>query len=377
MVPCCHCFKQALFGHTYNLHTKEIMIKRRILFLFATLLVCVHATLGLPVEIAPGHSAIRYVGRFTEDHQFGWTGSRIEIEFEGTAATGILELTAGKAATLTVVVDGNPTFLKIKQDQKIYPLAEGLATGQRHRIVLFKRSEGALGTVRFGGLRLSEGAQLFKPASPHRKILVVGDSITCGYGNEAASLEEGNTLENENGYMSYAAIAARNLNADIMMVCWSGRGMIRNYGAQGDTLETLPELFNRILPTQKMPEWNHSRFVPDVVVINLGTNDMNTSGGKTPLEKEPYIAAYKTFLARIRAFAPNAKTILSIGPMAIEPVSDWLQELAENDSNTSVLVYEKLGGTEDLGGHWHPSVKKDVKMAAELVAEIQKTTDWK
>ena len=353
------------------------MTKRRLLFLSAALLACVHATLGLPVEIAPDHPAIRYVGRFSDDHQFGWTGSQIEIEFAGTAVRGAFTLTAGKAAGLTVVVDGNPVFLKILPEQEKVVLADNLSPDQRHHLVVFKRSEGGIGTVQFEGFELSEGATLFKPSEPRRKILVIGDSITCGYGNEAASKEEGNTVENENGYMSYAAIAARNLNADAMLICWSGRGIIRNYGAQGDKLETLPMLFNRILPTQKTPEWDHRRFVPDVVVINLGTNDMNTTGGKPPLDKTAYMGAYEIFLSRIRAFAPNAKTILSIGPMAFEPVSDWLPELAAKDKNTTVLVYEKLSGPEDIGGHWHPTVKKDAKMAAELVAEIQRTMDWK
>ena len=351
------------------------MTKRQFLFVCTALSLCLHAALGLTVT--PDDSALRYTGRFSDDYQFGWTGSQIELDFVGSTIEGEFVLTAGQSVGLTVVVDGTPHFLKIIHEQTTYPLAEGLSPDERHHLVIFKRNEGGHGTVQFKNFQLAEGSQIFKPAELERKIMVVGDSITCGYGNEAASKEEGNTVENENGYMSYAAIAARSLNADIMMVCWSGRGFVRNFGAAGDKLEKMPELFGRTLPTQKTPEWDNSRFVPDVVVINLGTNDMNMTGDKPPLDKEAYTSAYKTFLARIRAFAPDAKFILSIGPMAFEPVSEWLPELAAGDDNMSVLIYEGFVGPEDIGGHWHPTVLKDKKMATELVTEIQKVTDWK
>lgn len=353
------------------------MTKWNFLFLCTVFSLCVHATLGLPLTIPPADSAIRYTGRFSEDYQFGWTGSQIELDFEGTAIDGVFALTEGPSAGLTVIVDGTPHFLKIIPEETSYVLAKGLSPDEHHHIAIFKRNEGGLGTVQFKNFHLSEGAKVFKPAELERKIMVIGDSITCGYGSEAATNEEGNTVENENGYMSYAAIAARSLNADIMMVCWSGRGIIRNYGAEGDKLEKMPELFNRTLPTQKTPEWDHSRFVPDVVVINLGTNDMNTTGDKPPLDKEAYMSAYKTFLARLKVFAPNAKFILSIGPMTFEPVSEWLPELATEDSTISVLTYEGFSGPEDIGGHWHPTVLKHTKMTTELAAEIQKTTGWK
>ena len=353
------------------------MTKRHFLFLCITLSLYVHAALGLPLTVPSDDSAIRYTGRFSEDYQFGWTGSQIELDFEGTAIEGAFTLTEGPSAGLTVVIDGTPHFLKILPEQTLYALADGLSPAERHHIVIFKRNEGGLSTVQFKNFQLSEGAKVFKPAELERKIMVIGDSITCGYGNEAANKEEGNTVENENGYMSYAAIAARSLNADIMMICWSGRGIIRNYGAEGDKLEKMPELFNRTLPTHKTPEWDHSRFVPDVVVINLGTNDMNMTGDKLPLDKKAYTSAYKIFLAQLKVLAPNAKFILSIGPMAFEPVSEWLPELAAEDSTISVLIYEGFSGPEDIGGHWHPTVLKDQKMALELVTEIQKTTGWK
>lgn len=330
----------------------------------------------LPVKVCADNPLINYCGRFTDDHQFAWTGCQIEIETDSTAICAGLELTGGQAAGITAVVDGQEQTLIIRSGQKDYAVAEGLSAG-RHRIVLFKRNEASLGVVRFDGFRLTEGSQLFEVKKPERKILVIGDSITCAYGNEAKNPKEGNTVENQNGYMSYAAIAARELNAQLMMVCWSGRGMYRNRQIGNDTADTMPKMFTRILPFQDRPEWDSSRFIPDVVVINLGTNDSSTQGGKSPLDKAAFLGAYKEFIARIRTFAPDAKLILSVGPMNSKPVDSWLPELSAEMENSAVLIYKPFSGAEDIGGSWHPSVKKDREMAADLVAKIRLFTDWK
>lgn len=348
------------------------MIKRLVT---AVLGICVCLTAGA-VTIAPDNADIRYVGRFTDDYRFGWTGCMIEIEFAGSEISADLELVEGVAAGLTVVVDGEPRFLKVDEGRKEYLLAEGLGEGT-HRIALFKRSEGSLGSVRFHGFKASDDAVLSRPQAPDRKMLVIGDSITCGYGNEAKSLDEGNTVENENGYLSYAPITARRLNADLMMFCWSGRGMYRNRQLENDQAATIPKIFDQTLPMDKVIKWDHSTFVPDVVVINLGTNDMAFQNDKkSPLPKEDFIEVYAAFISRIREFAPDSKIVISIGPMGFEPVSQWLPEIAVQFEDVSVLVYAPFADASDKGGHYHPSVKKDQHMADELVDVVKAATGW-
>ncbi|WP_185692460.1 SGNH/GDSL hydrolase family protein [Puniceicoccus vermicola] len=328
-------------------------------------------------SVDPDDEAIRYVGRFTEDYRFAWTGAEIETLFQGSTIAADLQVVAAPPAGLTVVVDGEPHFLKIGPGRGTYTLAEGLDPNEVHRISVVKRSEGARGTVKFYGFELPDGGELMRPDAPDRRILVIGDSITCGYGNEASDPKEGNTVENENGYMSYALIAARELDADAMLICWSGRGMYRNRGKNNDQKGTLPMLFDQTLPFDGEIEWDHSRFVPDVIVINLGTNDSaELNGAKPPLPKEGFVETYTEFLKRLREMAPDSVLILSIGPMQSGPVAGWLPEIAEEFDNASVLIYSKFQGKEDIGGHWHPSVLKDQKMAQQLVEVIEASTGW-
>lgn len=328
-------------------------------------------------NISPSDPVIRYVGRFTDDFRFGWPGSEIETIFTGSEISAVFETTSGTKAAMTAVVDGEEKTVIVTSGQKVYPLASGLTPGKPHHVVLFRRSEGFTAELRFGGFIVSEDGTLSAPKpSPHR-MLVLGDSITCGYGNEATDVNQGNTVENENGYLSYAPVAARALNADLMMICWSGRGLFRNRNVGDDKSGVLPLLFEQTLPRSAEPAWDHARFVPDVIAINLGTNDLHTENDKKdPLKKEDYIGAGVAFIQRLRELYPDSKIILSIGPMADEPVQSWLPEIAKKFKGVSVLIYSKYSGPEDYAGHWHPSVKKDREMAGKLTLMIRKLTGW-
>lgn len=345
---------------------------------FAVFLLSLVPATSLGKEVKPDDPAIRYIGRFTDDYRFAWTGSEIETLVKGESITADLEVVAAGPAGLTVVVDDEPRYLKIGKESQTYTLADGLNPDRIHRVSIVKRSEGARGTVRFGGFGLPDGGELIRPEGTARKLLVIGDSITCGYGNEAEEPSEGNTVDNQNGYMSYALIAAREFDADAMLICWSGRGMFRNRSKHNDQSGTLPEVFDQILPFDADTHWDHARFVPDVIVINLGTNDFaELDGAKPPLNKDDFIGAYTTFLSRLRSLAPDSELILAIGPMQAGPVPGWLPEIASRFEGASVLVFSKYSGKEDIGGHWHPSVRKAETMAHELAALIESTTDWK
>jgi len=302
---------------------------------------------------------------------------RIAINHDGQSSRRSahhIEIPAG----LTGVINGDPHFLKLDKGRSVVPLAENLNPEEWHKVSIVKRSEGFQGVVRFNGFEMPESGELKAPAASGRKLLVLGDSITCGYGNEAADPNEGNTVENENGYMSYALIAARELDADAMLVCWSGKGMYRNRSRSNDQHETLTELFERTLPLDSKERWDHQRFIPDVIVINLGTNDSaEHHGAKEPLSKSAFIATYVDFLKRLRAYAPDSKLILSVGPMQSGLVSKWLPEIATQFEETSVLIFSKFSGRQDIGGHWHPSVVKHQKMADQLVNTIYAVTNWK
>ena len=342
------------------------------------LLICLmlmNPTMAKELQIKASNKNLRYIGRFTPDHEFAWTGSSIELEFEGEGVIAQFSYLGKKpSVAMTAILDGEEKVLFIKKGMNDYPVASGLSKG-RHKLLLFRRSEASFGVLQFNGLKITDAGKLFKVVEPKRKIHVIGDSITCGYGNGTTDLKEGNTVENENGYMSYAAIAARSLKADIMMTSWSGRGMSRNGKGSYDALNTLPGIYDYILPENKEGSYGHKEYVPDVFVINLGTNDMRK--GREALSKDKFINAYTQFIEKLRAYAPKAKIVLSIGPMGTKPVSAWLPEIAKQFKDVEVLIFDAYKKQDEKGGHFHPTVKKDQLMAAQLVKKIQVLCKWK
>jgi lysophospholipase L1-like esterase len=263
-------------------------------------------------------------------------------------------------------------------DSDSYVLAENLDAGE-HTVELFRRCEAYFGVARFAGFELSEGAKLLPVPVAKRKVLVLGDSITCAYGSEEPDKSKGNTAENENGYMSYAAITARNVDADIMMVCWSGRGMYRNRNLEHNPgQDTMPVLFNRIIPQEANSTWDTNSYKPQVVIINLGTNDLYRGKDQKPeLTKENYLGAYRQTVAKLKAAYPGVQIFACIGPMAHKPVSDWLTEYQAEDSDVHAVIFPGYQDhPEDIGGHWHPANSKMVKMADQLTAEIKKVMKW-
>lgn len=355
-------------------HTRRLSMSVLLIILTATFSVMAES-----LSVPANDEHIQYVGRFSSDYTFSWTGSQIRCRFVGTSITAKLT-TGSKKIAMQVIVDGTPTkVVFVTPEEKSYVLAENLKPGE-HTVELFQRTEAYFGQTRFHGFELSDNAKLLPVPVAKRRVMVLGDSITCAYGSEETDRNKGNTPENQNGYMSYAAITARQVDADIMMICWSGKGMYRNRGLN-DVAEqnTIPVLFDRVVPQRETPTWDMASYVPDVVIINLGTNDLyrGPNKEKSELTKDEYFSAYKKMIAKLRSAYPKVEIFACIGPMALKPISEWLPELDSEFEYVHAVAFPGYGDVqEDIGGHWHPANSKMQKMADQLTGEIKKVMKW-
>ena len=180
---------------------------------------------ALPVEIPAKDPGLVYVGRWDSRDAAGprcaWAGSSVSAKFQGTGVNAVFKF--GGNDQWQVVIDGQPASIIVADPAKtIYPAAAGLAD-KEHTLELFKRTEPLVGTTQFLGLQLGKGKLLPPPARPKRRIEIVGDSITCGYGNESANQNEKFAPGTENNYLAYGAVAARALKAEYVAVAWSGK----------------------------------------------------------------------------------------------------------------------------------------------------------
>ncbi|HEY9059985.1 MAG TPA: cellulase family glycosylhydrolase [Pseudobacteroides sp.] len=323
---------------------------------------------------------IIYNGRFDFSDPQGprcaWSGSNAELNFSGTQVSVTLKSTGEN--WFQAFIDGNAqTPFSVNSTTSTITLASGLTNGE-HRLVLWKRTEASQGEVQFLGFNLGQGKLLAAPAPLERKIEFIGDSITCAYGNEGKSKDEHFTAKNENSYLSYAAITARSLNSSSNIVAWSGIGISQNYGGQAGPL--MLERYSYTLPYSGV-KWDFKNYVPQVVVINLGTNDFSTSA----TDKTKFITNYTSLVSQVRSNYPNSHIFCTMGPMlwgtGLESCYNYLNEIvngfkSRGDSKVYLLEYPQQSESNGYGEDWHPSLKTHQLMADQLTAEIKSKLGW-
>jgi len=182
-------------------------------------------------------------------------------------------------------------------------------------------------------------------------------------------------------------VLARALGAEYQDQGYSGIGLLRNYE---DGLP-MPAIYDRtFLEDANSPRWDRSRFVPDVVVVALGTNDF--SPGSTPrptMEVQRFAAAYIDFLTRLRADYLDAHLVCVSSPM----LSDgWPKpsDTSATDLRTALgLVVDHFAARGDHKIHKflvtrvqgqgcgsHPDVAQQAATATELRAFLAAILGW-
>jgi lysophospholipase L1-like esterase len=330
------------------------------------------------VLVAPTDPDIAYVGRFDlrdpHEARAAWPGTMVTLRFSGTGLSATLRTIEN--GWVQVVVDGKPTkSIEVAKAATSYVVAEGLRDGE-HTVTLCKRTE-AWSILGFGGFTLPSGATALKPtARPDRRIEVYGDSITCGYGNEAASAAEHFSAATANAWLAYGSVAARTLGAEPSLIAVSGIKLA------GDN--ALPPRHDDILRPWDggTPKADWSAWVPQVVVINLGTNDF---GGGIP-DEHAWCDAMRAFVTTLRGHYHDAHVYLATGPMltgdALETLKRWLDGIAADaakagDARIHRIDFPPQRQEDGFGADWHPSVKTHQRMAELLAEAVRRDLSWK
>jgi lysophospholipase L1-like esterase len=108
-------------------------------------------------------------------------------------------------------------------------------------------------------------------------------------------------------------IVARRLGAECHLVSYGGRGIIRDWQGIRDT-RNAPQFYELALPDEPKAKWDHHRYVPDAIGIQLGTNDFNQG---IP-EQNEFVNAYVEFVRKVRRDAPNASIFLMDSPIVTD-----------------------------------------------------------
>ena len=335
--------------------------------------------------VKASHRNIQYVGRVSfknpDSPAFTYPGVQINARFDGTSLKMIAKPMSGY---FMVQIDGSQPFKVSFNAPKdsVVTLATALRS-ENHEVRIMYAIEGYQRIPEFRGFGLDAGCKLLPPPySPERKIEFIGDSMTCGYGVETMDEKEGFSDETENHYYTYAALTARALNAQHVVVARSGIGIYRNYnGPKTGNADCMPRVYDRTLFGVDTLKWDFSRYTPDVVCVNLGTNDVSTD----PYDKTMLENAYRDFYYTLRAKYPDSKIVFLSGCMLVgrrlehvQFAMDGVVRQARLKGDDKVYRFDMSNQTGDLGygASWHPSLYQQEKMAGELTAYLRGLMKW-
>jgi lysophospholipase L1-like esterase len=313
--------------------------------------------------------------------RFRFSGTGVDVAFNDTSLGG-----PQHTNYVNIFVDGkNEAVVKLRQGAHVYKGARNLPPGE-HVVEIIKRTEPYTGTLQFLGLSL-QGELLEPPPPLDKRLEVIGDSMTCGYGNEvsiyAPTFTEPNTgyhSVNQDISKAYGSLVGRKLGMQVVTTCSTLAGVYRNL--DGKTDYPMPVLYERLYPDKGRPLLDYGRYIPDAIVINLGSSDFNVlDENKLPSAppEDEFKEAYKSFVLRLRKLYPHATIVCSVGPMMNDNyprgryhwtlIRTWVSAMvddvrASGDLNVHYFAHTPIG--EPYGEDWHPTAKAHAQMAQEM-----------
>jgi len=350
---------------------------------------------------------VRWLGRtyydsLTESHYFYFTASGFEVAFYGTELQATFLSTkyddTSHQAYLVALVDGDEdpndgiTFV-LDSREKTITLVSGLENGY-HTVKLLKRSEAIDSDTSVTSIQ-TDGYFAQAPVAKDFKLQFIAASSSTGYGN-LGSLSVAKSSANSDGLRAFAYLTAYMLDAEISIFSASGWGVTRGYNTSGQVsaTQTIPAAYDYYAINASnyvftsAGKWDQSDYVPDVVVVNLGTNDFNSSSYSGMSDEDKlvlsnlYIQEYTAFIQRLNNYYPDAVIIVAYGLMGEQVTLGGFTIQVVNNANELIgetKVYSFLmeaAGTNGnpYGSNYHPNVQTSMNVAEDLAYYISTLT---
>ena len=333
--------------------------------------------------VAANNPAIVYEGRYDSvasgSVQLGFPGVAVHLRFRG----GVLKMHADASDAdlyFDVSIDGAvPTLLALQKGKGEYVVVHA-GPAAEHAVVLTRRNESWQGTVAILDFSPGSGGELLPaPELPKRKLMFIGDSVTSGELTAYKTGRETKAKINSNARLSYGMILARRFGAQCNLVSYGGRGIIRDWQGIRDT-RNAPQFYELALPDDPSVAWDHSRYVPDAIGIQLGTNDFSQG---IPDQGE-FVNAYVRFIEKIRHDAPDAVIVVMDSPIVDNDqncgprrsVLHFYLEQIVSRAGSPKVVLASLKHYPGVPGNTHPTGQEHEAIASELEPVFRRALGW-
>ncbi len=347
----------------------------------------------------PTEEYVRTIGRTQMAKDSLWlvhSGTGMEFTFTGTSVTIKIKpdssfLTITNQARVAIYVNGERVVDDmVDKMEKVYTVFES-DTAKECTVKVVKLSEAAYSTFGISAIEATCIGNIKPTEGSDRLIEFIGDSITCGYGVDDLDSSHHFSTTTEDATKTYAYKTAEKLGVDYSLVSLSGYGIISGYSGDGkkQAEQIIPKFYDKMGNSggtflgsfvAQETEWNFTKCQPDVVVINLGTND-NSYVKNDAAKKEEYTTAYVAFLKQVREKNPNATIFCTLGIMGAElypciedAVDRYVKE--SGDSKIHTMKFDTQSMADGIAADWHPSEKTHEKAAEKLAAKIKEVMGW-
>ncbi len=363
----------------------------------------------------------RYVGRFDQTDPnrvlLGWSNSTIEANFTGTSLIIAME----NAPEVENPVDpegksvpGQPNWFKVFLDDCEYKvptngfdpifITDRLKDGS-HKLKIIKVTETSpMGGGVTGGYCVFKGIYITgslcnPPPEPKLKLQITGASVSQGYGilgdcveNEDSTVCCTEKSDYQDSTETYGYKLAERYGAEINQVSYSGRGVYTNWGNYNED-STLPKLYERQLALTPEVPMNPGKFIPDVIIVDAGSNDYAdgvkwVNGKQVPQvkpTKEQFITAYSAWIMQMKKYYPNA-TIIMVGwfdSCIQRKRCEYMQEVADHLTQMGYkdIYFYNIDWNLDLltegGCNKHPNLLGHERAFEKILdAGFEKDTGW-
>lgn len=327
------------------------------------------------------------------------SGAGVEYTFEGTKASvtilgdNVATSSWGESSRARVGIFVNGILVvdeMITKDEQTFEILNS-NTVQNAKVRIVKLSESANSTLGIKSLDVTATGPIVPTAAKSHSIEFIGDSITCGFGVDDENPNGSFTTATEDATKTYAYKTAQALDADYSLVSYSGYGVISGYTGNGlkaedalvapyyDKVGFSYGYFNSELEVATLP-WDFSKAQPDVIVINLGTNDSSYCGSEVAKQKE-FTEGYVGFLKMVREKNPQATILCTLGimgdtlyPAIEEAVTAYTLETG--DQNVLSMKFAVQSYNDGFAACYHPTEKTHEKAARKLTAKIEDIMGW-
>ena len=272
------------------------------------------------------------------------------------------------SAYFTVYIDGVRQSGRYEAPVGEYTLcvAEFCELGE-HTVRIVKQTESNYNLCTLRALCF-DGELLSPPPKKDKYIEFIGDSLSCGMGNLGKKgIPEPQTSLWEDVTQGYTYLSAEALCADYSIVSESGIGLA------GSWFDPLFDFYSAwSYKRDKSLKYDFAR-VPDLVAINLGTNDFYLNCDLKICSVEEVTQKTKELIAFVRASYGKDIPIVWVGRFMFlgERYINAIDKAIKDIGGQNAMIYRLDVPNSSGGAHGHPDITGHMKASDMLVAFIK------